>query len=98
MAGGSRDTWRERRAGRSAKAERPTRATRGTETAQSESKDLYEKLEQIILPMYYRKPRAYAAVMRYAVSLNASFFNTQRMVLQYIDHAYFPEPGPRLLP
>ncbi len=70
----------------------------GTETAQSESKDLYEKLEQIILPMYYRKPRAYAAVMRYAVSLNASFFNTQRMVLQYIDHAYFPEPGPRLLP
>jgi hypothetical protein len=26
--------------------------------------------------------------MRYTIALNASFFNTQRMVLQYISNAY----------
>jgi len=28
--------------------------------------------------------------MRNAISLNGSFFNTQRMVLQYLTNAYFP--------
>jgi hypothetical protein len=26
--------------------------------------------------------------MRYAIALNGSFFNTQRMVLQYVGNAY----------
>jgi hypothetical protein len=26
--------------------------------------------------------------MRYAIALNGSFFNTQRMVLQYVANAY----------
>jgi starch phosphorylase len=33
---------------------------------------------------------AYAEVMRHAISLNGSFFNTQRMVSQYVRNAYFP--------
>jgi hypothetical protein len=28
--------------------------------------------------------------MRNAIALNGSFFNTQRMVLQYLTNAYFP--------
>ena len=28
--------------------------------------------------------------MRSAISLNGSFFNTQRMVRQYVHNAYFP--------
>jgi glycogen phosphorylase len=29
-------------------------------------------------------------VMRSAIALNGSFFNTQRMVRQYVHNAYFP--------
>ncbi|MDB4885223.1 MAG: alpha-glucan phosphorylase [Gemmatimonadetes bacterium] len=52
--------------------------------------DLYMKLERVILPLFYGLPFAYAEVMRSAISLNGSFFNTQRMVRQYVHNAYFP--------
>jgi starch phosphorylase len=51
---------------------------------------LYDKLERVILPLYYGRPEAYAKVMRSAIALNGSFFNTQRMVSQYVTNAYFP--------
>ena len=51
--------------------------------------DLYDKLERIILPMFYGLPYAYAEVMRNAIAVNGSYFNTQRMVLQYAYNAYF---------
>jgi starch phosphorylase len=53
---------------------------------------LYDKLERVILPLYYGKPEAYAKVRRSTIALNGSFFNTQRMVAQYVTNAYFP-PG-----
>jgi len=49
---------------------------------------LYQKLELAILPAYWERRRRYLAVMRNAIALNASFFNTQRMVLQYLYEAY----------
>lgn len=49
---------------------------------------LYDKLERVIIPMYYDRPRDYAAVMRSAIAINATFFNTQRMVQQYVFNAY----------
>lgn len=49
---------------------------------------LYDKLEREIVPMFYGRPNRYSEVMRYTIALNASFFNTQRMVLQYISNAY----------
>ena len=52
--------------------------------------DLYIKLERVILPLFYGLPFAYAEVMRSAIALNGSFFNTQRMVRQYVHNAYFP--------
>jgi len=55
-----------------------------------ESESLYHKLESIIVPMYYGRPLAYAEVMRSAISLNGSFFNTHRMLDQYVNNAYFP--------
>ncbi|MSO19662.1 MAG: alpha-glucan family phosphorylase [Acidobacteria bacterium] len=61
------------------------------EDAVQEANSLYDKLETTILPMYYGQPNAYAAVMRYTISLNGSYFNTQRMVRQYLTNAYFPE-------
>jgi len=51
---------------------------------------LYDKLERVILPLFYGKPEAYAKVRRSAIALNGSFFNTQRMVSQYIANAYLP--------
>ena len=60
-----------------------------------EADSMYTKLEKIILPMYYNKPLEYAAVMRNAIALNGSFFNTQRMLLQYVFNAYSGR-GPKL--
>jgi starch phosphorylase len=51
---------------------------------------LYEKLEHVILPMFYQRPQAYGEMMRSVIALNSSFFNTQRMVSQYIINAYLP--------
>lgn len=56
--------------------------------ATEELASLYGKLEWVILPMYYDRPAAYAEVMRYTIALNGSFFNTQRMVAQYVANAY----------
>ena len=53
--------------------------------------DLYDKLERVILPMFYGLPYGYAEVMRNGIAVNGSYFNTQRMVLQYAYNAYFVE-------
>lgn len=52
---------------------------------------LYEKLEHTILPMFYSESQAYAQIMRSAIAVNGSFFNTQRMVSQYLLNAYGAE-------
>jgi len=54
----------------------------------SEVATLYDKLERQILPMFYGTPNRYTEVMRSAIALNGSFFNTQRMVQQYLANAY----------
>jgi starch phosphorylase len=53
-----------------------------------EATSLYDKLEYVIAPMFFRRPLTYAAVMRRVIALNASFFNAQRMVGQYLRNAY----------
>jgi starch phosphorylase len=58
------------------------------ESEEAEAASLYDKLERIILPLYYGRPAAYAQIMRNAIALNASFFNTQRMLSQYVTNAY----------
>ncbi len=49
---------------------------------------LYEKLSQII-PIYYKDQTHYIDVMQHAIALNGSFFNTHRMMQQYVLNAYF---------
>ena len=58
------------------------------EDHESEVDSLYTKLATDIVPMYYRQPERYTNVMRMSIALNASFFNTQRMVQQYVSNAY----------
>jgi starch phosphorylase len=49
---------------------------------------LYDTLKREIVPMFYGRPQRYVEVMRSAIALNGSFFNTQRMLQQYCANAY----------
>jgi len=53
-----------------------------------DAEDLYQKLENIIIPMFYQNKDKWLEVMRHTIALNASFFNTQRMVQEYVLNAY----------
>src|SRR5262245_49769472 len=50
---------------------------------------LYDKLEQVIMPLFYGDQQGFLNIMRHAIALNGSFFNTQRMLQQYVMKAYF---------
>ncbi|HMC28777.1 MAG TPA: alpha-glucan family phosphorylase, partial [Verrucomicrobiae bacterium] len=62
--------------------------TEMVEDPASEVATLYDKMERQIIPMFYGTPSRYTEVMRSAIALNGSFFNTQRMVQQYLANAY----------
>jgi starch phosphorylase len=61
----------------------------GDRTAR-DAASLYDKLEQVVGPMYCQNPERMIDVIRHTIALNGSFFNTQRMVQQYVLKAYFP--------
>ena len=52
---------------------------------------LYHKLEHRILPMFYRDRENYITIMKQCIALNASFFNTQRMVKEYVTNTYMAD-------
>jgi starch phosphorylase len=63
---------------------------RKTEDADStDATSLYEKLEGGIVPLFYQQRQRFVEIMRHAIALNGSFFNTQRMLQQYVMRAYF---------
>ena len=50
---------------------------------------LYDKLENVILPMFLNNRDEWVNIMRHCIALNGSFFSTQRMIRQYVQKAYF---------
>ena len=56
--------------------------------AEADTRSLYDKLEHTILPMFTADRDRYLDVMRHALALNGSFFNTERMLDQYVSKAY----------
>ncbi|MEK7237787.1 MAG: alpha-glucan family phosphorylase, partial [Nitrospirota bacterium] len=50
--------------------------------------ELYRKLEEQVLPCFYKDQGRFIEIMRHAIALNGAFFNTQRMVAQYLHDAY----------
>jgi glycogen phosphorylase len=50
---------------------------------------LYDKLERVVLPLFYHQRERFVDVMLHTIALNGSFFNTQRMIQQYVLKAYF---------
>lgn len=59
-----------------------------SEDSASEAASMYDKLETLIAPMFYGRPSAYGEVMRHAIAINGAFFNTHRMLSQYVTQAY----------
>jgi starch phosphorylase len=58
------------------------------DTSAQDAEALYEKLQNVVLPMFYGDPDQYVNIMLAALALNGSFFNTQRMVQEYLLKAY----------
>jgi len=75
---------------------------RDAETLSPEARDalhaesLYAKLEHAVAACFYREPTRFQEIMRQAIALNGSHFNTHRMVLQYVSEAYTAVPEPRV--
>jgi starch phosphorylase len=61
------------------------------ERAEDEADSLYSKLESKILPLYYQDKPGWRKLMQTTIAMNGSFFNTQRMLEQYVSNAYYPE-------
>jgi len=56
-----------------------------------DARALYDKLEQVVLPLYYgysNDPGGWIKVMKGAISKNASYFNSHRMMRRYATEAY----------
>jgi starch phosphorylase len=65
------------------------RSRRGGQDRSPDAASLYDQLEHVVLPMFYQDRDRFIDVMRHAIALNGSFFNTQRMLQQYVLNAYF---------
>jgi glycogen phosphorylase len=50
---------------------------------------LYDKLEKSVLPLFYYDRGRFIDVMAHCIGLNGSFFNTHRMMQQYVLNAYY---------
>ena len=61
----------------------------GGEERARDAASLYNKLEKSVFPLYLEDRSGFIDVMRHAIALNGSFFNTHRMLQQYVLKAYF---------
>lgn len=49
---------------------------------------LYDKLATKVAPCFYDDRSRFVGIMRHAIALNGGFFNTHRMMTQYVHNAY----------
>ncbi len=61
-----------------------------TETNVGDAQTLYDKLEQVVLPLYHDSTESggWIRVMKGAISKNAAYFNSHRMMRRYATEAY----------
>jgi starch phosphorylase len=59
---------------------------------QSDQEALYDTLATRVMPCFYTERGRFLEMMRFAIALNASFYNTQRMALQYLYEGYTASP------
>ena len=67
----------------------PTEFSKPGEADADDAADLYTKLENIIIPKYYSADKdPWAKMMKNAISKNAYYFNSHRMMRRYVTEAY----------
>lgn len=59
------------------------------ENESAEAALLYGKLENSVAPLFANK-KAWARMRQHCIAINGTFFNTHRMLGQYVANAYFP--------
>jgi len=67
---------------------------RSETSLESDAHSLYDKLEHVIIPMFYQRPDDFTRIMRSSIALNGSYFNARRMLAQYIQNAYLAAISP----
>ena len=60
-----------------------------------ESRAIYDLIEQEIIPLFYTRssdglPRGWLRTMKQSMQMGTSFFNTHRMVGEYVEKCYWP--------
>jgi starch phosphorylase len=50
--------------------------------------DIYNKLDYVILPMFYERVDEWAQMMKNSIGKVAYFFNSHRMMRRYVTEAY----------
>jgi starch phosphorylase len=53
------------------------------------ARQMYDKLEYVILPLFYGRRDQYIEVMKHCIALNGPHFSTHRMMQEYVSGAYF---------
>lgn len=66
----------------------PTEADRDNNITEKDAEDLYNKLENAIIPIYYNDRKAWIRMMQNAIGKNAYYFNSHRMMRRYVTEAY----------
>ena len=56
---------------------------------QLDAESLYEQLGGQVVPMFYNDQDRFLSMMINSIALNGSFFNTQRMMQEYVTKTYF---------
>jgi glycogen phosphorylase len=52
-----------------------------------ELESMYQKLDEVILPLF-ENPMEWVKIMKQSIAINGSYFNTHRMLMEYITEAY----------
>ncbi len=60
----------------------------GGDRTAADASAIYDQLEHVILPLFHGDHHRFTKVMRHAIALNGSFFNSHRMVEEYALKAY----------
>jgi len=66
----------------------PTEMTLVDNLDTRDADDFYNKLEQIIIPMFYNERHTWVRMMQNAIGKNAYYFNCHRMMRRYVTEAY----------
>jgi starch phosphorylase len=66
----------------------PSETGHDANTNKIDAEDLYDKLENKIIPTFYNERKTWIRMMQNAIGKNAYYFNSHRMMRRYVTEAY----------